>query len=55
VLNPEIAAELYVIRKAISYPKRGRPGRQELWRFGARWSQPNHGLTSLGRRTREFA
>lgn len=44
--NPEIAAELYISRKAVEYhlsniyAKCGLPGRQELRRFVEQWRQP---------------
>ena len=44
--NPEIAAELYISRKAVEYhlsniyAKCGLPGRQELRRFVDQWRQP---------------
>jgi DNA-binding NarL/FixJ family response regulator len=44
--NPEIAAELFISRKAVEYhlgniyAKCGLTGRQELRRFVAQWRQP---------------
>jgi DNA-binding NarL/FixJ family response regulator len=44
--NPEIAAELFISRKAVEYhlgnvyAKCGLRGRQELRRFVGQWSQP---------------
>src|SRR5208282_709990 len=44
--NPEIAAELFISRKAVEYhlgniyAKCGVPGRQELRRFVEQWGQP---------------
>ena len=44
--NPEIAAELYISRKAVEYylsniyAKCGLPGRQELRRFVDQWRRP---------------
>jgi DNA-binding NarL/FixJ family response regulator len=44
--NPEIAAELFISRKAVEYhlgniyAKRGLQGRQQLRRFVERWRQP---------------
>jgi DNA-binding CsgD family transcriptional regulator len=44
--NPEIAAELFISRKAVEYhlgtiyAKRGLSGRQELRRFVGQWRQP---------------
>ena len=44
--NPEIAAELFISRKAVEYhlgniyAKGGLAGRQELRRFVAQWRQP---------------
>ena len=44
--NPEIAAELFVSRKAVEYhlgniyAKCGLPGRQQLRRFVEQWRQP---------------
>jgi DNA-binding CsgD family transcriptional regulator len=44
--NPEIAAELFISRKAVEYhlgniyAKCGLPGRQQLRRFVAQWPQP---------------
>jgi DNA-binding NarL/FixJ family response regulator len=44
--NPEIAAELYISRKAVEYhlgniyAKCGLPGRQQLRRFVGQWHQP---------------
>jgi DNA-binding CsgD family transcriptional regulator len=44
--NPEIAAELYISRKAVEYhlgnvyAKSGLRGRQQLRRFVEQWHQP---------------
>jgi DNA-binding CsgD family transcriptional regulator len=54
--NPEIAAELFISRKAVEYhlgniyAKYGLHGRQQLRRFVEQWHQPaSHGLTGSGR------
>ena len=46
--NPEIAAELFISRKAVEYhlgniyAKCGLPGRQQLRRTVEQWHQPDH-------------
>ncbi len=52
--NPEIAAELFISRKAVEYhlgniyAKCGLQGRQQLRRLIEKWHQPTDGLTGSG-------